>query len=189
MSPFQWPRKIFQPTFNFLIRKRNPARSPGPDRIKRWWPRHVSATKKLVIIKFLNKIINTNNFPTNLKEMEVLSLYKKGDKSHKTDLRNYRGSMLANSFYRLMQSGWDVCINKYLTDLHLRYDFQFAARKGYQPHDAVLTVELVRSWDACTNTTVWTFDGDIENGSDNFAPQAMYDTADFMGLPESVKNI
>jgi ribonuclease HI len=183
-TPFHWPREIIEPTFNFLVRKGNPAPSPGPDGIEKWWLRHVSTTTKLAIIKILNKIINTNNFPSKLKEMEVISLYKKGDK---TDLRNYRGIMLANCFYRLLQSWWDVCINEYLTDLHLRYDFQFAARKGYQPHDAVLTVELVRSWAARTNTTIWTFDGDIEKGFDNCAPQAMYDAADFMGLPESVK--
>ena len=83
-----------------LLRRINTTKSSGPDGIGNWVLKHCAKSLSFPFSKLLNKSLETGIFPSQLKQAIVCPVFKKDNKSGKT---NYRPISLLSSSSKILE--------------------------------------------------------------------------------------
>ncbi|KAK2578452.1 hypothetical protein KPH14_012258, partial [Odynerus spinipes] len=83
---------------NIVLKRLKVKKTPGPDGITNEFYKYLPENMKEVLLKIMNKAINTEEIPSSWETSNTIMLFKKGNKH---DPNNYRGITLANSITKL----------------------------------------------------------------------------------------
>jgi hypothetical protein len=92
-------------------------KSSGEDNINSELYKHAPKEFKQRLLKFLNNIYSKSTTPNERRNAIVIPIFKKGDKR---DPKNYRGSSILNTFYKIYSKILNKKLQKIFTKIYIR---------------------------------------------------------------------
>lgn len=112
-----------------------PKKSAGPDNIPGIIAKFTILTIPHVLKEIINSSLLTGQIHNRLKEADVITLHKKGEKN---DPNNYRPISLLNSFSKIVEKIVSQQLIDHLNTHNILYKHQFGFRKGHSTVHALL---------------------------------------------------
>ena len=112
-----------------------PKKSAGPDNIPGMIAKFTILTIPHILKEIINSSLLTGQIHKRLKEADVITLHKKGNKN---DPNNYRPISLLNSFSKILEKIVSQQLIDHLNRNNILYKHQFGFRKGHSTIHALL---------------------------------------------------
>jgi hypothetical protein len=138
-----------------------------------------------VVAELARYIISHNYFPPKLKEMILLTIFKKGDA---TRLENYRGIMLTNALMTLAISLEAELLQRWVDERGFLPPLQAATRPGVQGRDITSFLSMITTWSTRNKISIDILKKDQQKGFDFLSLQCFYDAVKFYGVPAAIED-
>jgi len=162
-------------------------KAPGTDAIRNEFLKHTPLSGKEIILNFFNQVLETEQTPVQWSEIEIVALYKKGEKN---DPSNYRGISLLNTSLKWFTQIMLTRLSKWTEDLGIIPESQAGFRKSRGCQDHIFSLSsIIHTHIQKPGGRVFAAFVDFERAFDSVNHNLLWETLHSLGVSSKFINI